>query len=146
MSYKIAIGSSDGIHVDLKFGEVENFLIYEVSEETELVEKRKVLPGDEDADGAKNPDCASGCGAGSGCGGHGNGCAGSGDVTQRVALIEDCRCIVCKKVGFMAQKQFEKRAISVFDVDCTVGEALEKITAYYKKMDSRGGYYRRDRA
>ena len=32
----------------------------------------------------------------------------------------------------MAQKQFEKRAISVFDVDCTVGEALEKITAYYK--------------
>ena len=55
----------------------------------------------------------------------------------KVALIEDCRAVVCKKVGFQAQKQFEKKAISVFDVECSVEEALEKITSYYYKIDNR---------
>lgn len=32
MPYKIAVGTSDGINVDLKFGEVEKFIIYEVNE------------------------------------------------------------------------------------------------------------------
>ena len=30
LAYKIAVGSSDGINVNLKFGEVTKFLIYEV--------------------------------------------------------------------------------------------------------------------
>jgi hypothetical protein len=33
------------------------------------------------------------------------------------------------------QKQFEKLAITGFDVDCTVEEALQKITAYLDKID-----------
>ena len=41
MSYKIAIGSSDGINTDLKFGEVEEFLVYEVEKDKfRLAEKR----------------------------------------------------------------------------------------------------------
>ena len=41
---------------------------------------------------------------------------------------------------FQAQKQFEKKAISVFDVECAVDEALEKITFYYGKIDNHESF------
>lgn len=132
MPYKIAIGSSDGVQVDLKFGEVQKFLIYEVDENATLVEERIV--NEEDALRSvdeKNKETKK-CGEQNGCG---TGCGGTADVISRVSLIDDCRCVVCKKIGFQAQKQFEKKAISVFDVDCSVKEALEKITYYYNKID-----------
>ncbi|MGN0343159.1 MAG: NifB/NifX family molybdenum-iron cluster-binding protein [Roseburia sp.] len=136
MAYKIAIGSSDGVHVDLKFGEVKEFRIYEINgEQIELLEIRPVNAGEEITEKADSGACkSSGCGDG-GCGGNGTGCGGPSDVIDRVAAIADCRCVVCKKVGFQAQKQFEKKAISVFDVECEVQEALNRITYYYGKID-----------
>lgn len=127
LSYKIAVGSSDGIHVDLKFGEVTKFLIYEVTDEIKLCEERDV--GDEE----ERLKCE-------GCSGNGGGCQGSSDVISKVSLIADCRCVVCKKIGFQAQKQFEKKAISVFDVECEIKEALDKITYYYSKIDKHEPY------
>ena len=139
MAYLIAIGSSNGENVDLKFGETKQFFIYRVEDKNvELEEIRKA----ESATGpsAKAPEaqgnCNSSCNNG-GCSGNGHGCGGGGEVLEKVALIEDCRCVVCKKVGFQAQKQFEKKAISVFDIEVTVSEALEKITSYYYKIDHR---------
>ena len=123
MAYKIAIGSSDKIHVDLKFGEVSKFLIYEVDSDIKLIEERIVEEG-----------CAEKKSCSEGCSGHGGGCGGSEEVISRVSLIDDCRCVVCKKIGFQAVKQFEKKAISVFDVECLVEEALKKITDYYKRV------------
>ncbi len=137
MAYKIAVGSSDGIHVDLKFGEVREFLIFEVEEEKRtLSETRKVATGktatdDKDCNGA-----AGNCSP-AGCSGKGGGCGGSADVIDKVELISDCRCIVCKKIGFQAQKQLERKAISVFDVEGPVDAILEKIIAYYGKVDGR---------
>ena len=77
------------------------------------------------------------CGNGSGCGGNGQGCGGGTEVLGKVALIEDCRAVVCKKIGFQAQKQFEKKAISVFDIEVSVEDALDKISSYYYKIDNR---------
>lgn len=134
MAYKIAVGSSDGINVNLKFGEVTKFLIYEVSDKIRLVEERNVGNDINVQDINKNPCNTSGCG-GEGCSGSGGGCSGSSDVISKVSLISDCRCVVCKKIGFQAQKQFEKKAISVFDVECEINEALEKIAFYYGKID-----------
>ena len=150
MAYKIAVGSSDGINVDLKFGEVDEFYIYEVADDIKLVEKRRIPAPDNNAtdDNSGNTNTAlpkrtcgnsnntSGCGHGSSCG-NGNGGCGGADVIPKVALIDDCRCVVCKKVGFQAQKQFEKKAISVFDVETGIDDALSKITVYYNKIDSR---------
>lgn len=134
MSYKIAIGSSDGVQVDLKFGEVQKFLIYEVDENATLVEERIVNKEDAlrsvDEKNKETKKCGEQNGCGTGCG-----CGGTADVISRVSLIDDCRCVVCKKIGFQAQKQFEKKAISVFDVECSVKKALEKITYYYNKID-----------
>jgi hypothetical protein len=42
MSYKIAVGSSDGVNVDLKFGEISKFLIYDIDDDIRFVGARKV--------------------------------------------------------------------------------------------------------
>ena len=147
MAYKIAVGSSDGIHVDLKFGEVTKFLIYEVDDTFRLLEERYISLSEVEkncaVDNGSQCNGSIGCGEGShgaGCGGGGNGCNGGADVMSKVSLIADCRCIVCKKIGFQAQKQFEKKAISVFDVECEIEEALEKITFYYGKIDKHEAF------
>lgn len=86
--------------------------------------------------GVKASDCgqsSGGCASG-GCGG-GSGCGGGQAVSEKVELISDCRCVVCKKIGFNIQKQLERKAISAFDVDCTIEEALKKISFYFGRMD-----------
>lgn len=143
MAYKIAVGSLDGINVDLKFGEVSEFLIYEITDEIRLIEKRKVnsVKADNINTNSTNEsnNTNNACTNGSShnrCCGNGNGC-GSQSIIPGVTLIEDCKCVVCKKIGFQAQKQFEKKAITVFDVDTSIDDAITKITAYYAKIDSR---------
>lgn len=128
MSYKIAAASSDGIRIDRTFGNTEFFTVYEVSGgEYHELEKRYFADDAEKVSEACGGGCNKGCGSGNGCG---------GGADKRVGLISDCRCVVCAKIGFNVQKQLERRAISSFDVDCTVKEALEKITSYYTKIDS----------
>ena len=156
MSYKIAVGSSDEKNVDLKFGEVSEFLIYEVDGLSyNLTEKRTVTKtGLSEAGEIKTEGTGSeaittevtntngcggnkeGCASGS-CSGNGQGCSGPSEVTGKVEVISDCRAVVCKRIGFQAQKQFEKKAISVFDVECEIKDALEKITTYYDKLDRK---------
>lgn len=132
MSYRIAVGTSNGTDVDLKFGEVKKFWIYEAQgEEYQLLEGREVKTQDNSHD----TEPGVGCHGGSGCQGTGTGCNGGSDIQEKVALISDCRCVVCKKVGFQAQKQFERKAISVFDIECEVQEALTKIVHYYNRVD-----------
>ena len=144
MAYNIAFGSSNGINVDLKFGETDKFYIYRVDgQDLEFLEIRHVEPSDPSAkapvNAAESASCGNGgsCGNGSGCGGNGQGCGGGTEVLGKVALIEDCRAVVCKKIGFQAQKQFEKKAISVFDIEVSVEDALDKISSYYYKIDNR---------
>ena len=144
MAYNIAFGSSNGINVDLKFGETEKFYIYRVDgQDLEFLEIRHVNPSDPSAKApapaSEASSCGTGgsCGNGSGCGGNGQGCGGGTEVLGKVALIEDCRAVVCKKIGFQAQKQFEKKAISVFDIEVSVEDALDKISSYYYKIDNR---------
>ena len=151
MAYKIAVGSSNEINVDLKFGEVKEFLIYEIEgRDARLIEKRKLTQemkegdlfyekaketgGNDDLNGCGSKGA---CGNQSGCGGNGRGCNGPSDVISKTEAISDCRAVLCKKVGFQAQKQFEKKAISVFDVECTIEEALDKITFYYERIDKK---------
>lgn len=144
MAYYIAFGSSNGLNVDLKFGETDHFYIYKVEgQNVSFLEIRhvpsssseKALPSDTSASCAGS---GNGCGgSGNGCGGNGHGCGGGEAVLGKVSLIEDCRAVVCKKIGFQAQKQFEKKAISVFDVEVSVEDALDKISSYFYKIDNR---------
>jgi len=110
------------------------FLIYEVGDEITLKEEREFKEEEKEVANCSSCD-SSPCDPVS-CGGNGGGCKGPGDVADKVELISDCRAVVCKKIGFQAQKQFEKKAISVFDVECKVQEALDKITFYYRRIDN----------
>lgn len=126
--YKIAVASSDGINIDRTFGSAEFFTIYEVSaNDYHVLEKRKFVSDTEEVSENCKKGCNNDCGSGTGCG---------GEADKKVKLISDCRCVVCIKIGFNVQKQLERKAISAFDVSCTVAEALEKITDYYTKIDS----------
>ena len=151
MSYKIAVASSDGIQIDETFGAAKRFLIYEV--EDGVYRRLEERAADEDktdrrgtsqessfqnACNAKSAcNAESACHAESGCGnGTGGGCGGAGEASTKVELVSDCRCVVCKKIGFHIQKQLERKAISAFDVTCPVAEALEKISYYFTRMDN----------
>lgn len=139
MAYKMAVGSSDGVNVDLKFGEVDTFLIFEAEGlEYKLLERRKVTSSTSRcATASGNTELNLGSCKSSGCGGKQNGCSGPAEIIHKVEKIQDCRCIVCKKIGFQAQRQLEKKAISVFDIEGSIGGILEKIIAYYGKIDKK---------
>lgn len=141
MSYKIAIASSDGVNVDVHFGAAESFLIYSVPDDGkfEFADKRTVPEASEggtDGAGCNDNSQAKGeCGS-SGCHGNGGGCGQGQGALGKVELISDCRAIVAARIGFNVTKQLERKAISGFDVETTVQEALEKITQYFYKVDN----------
>ncbi|MCM1133743.1 MAG: hydrogenase [Ruminococcus flavefaciens] len=131
MPYKIAVATSDGENVNETFGSAEFFEIYEVSDGVYSKSERRIFQA-ETADISAEKCGSKGCGNSDGCG---SGCSGNGGTSAKTELVADCRAVVCKKIGFHIQKQLEKKAISAFDVSCSVNEALEKITFYYNRID-----------
>lgn len=135
MSYKIAIASSNQKDIDLSFGAANNFLIYEVKDNQtyQIIEVRS----EKGEPNEKEKTCESG-GCHSVCqkeaGELGN-CGTFKADHPKVALISDCRCIICKKIGFSVQKQLEKKAITTFDVEGSIEEVLQKVTLYFHRMD-----------
>ena len=143
MSLKVAIASSDGLNIDLHFGQAKSFLIYELKgSKFELTEKREV-PVLENESTA--PDAATelnfgggcggagcGCGSGAGCGSGGGGAGGP--LAPAVELLLDCRSVVAAQIGQGMGRQFQRNAISVFDIELPISEALEKLAAYYLKF------------
>ncbi len=143
MSYRIALASSDGAHVDLHFGEAASFLIYEVSDDGSFTLAETRDYGGAEEGGPEGGCGVASCGSGDGCGSVGGGCGQGGGQSAKVQLISDCRCVVAAKIGFNVTKQLEKKAIASFDVDCTVQEALEKITKYFYSVDNHVSLARR---
>lgn len=139
MSYKIAVASSDGLQIDETFGSAKKFIIYQITDDgfkkSEERDANQSLKGKE----KENQNVQQNCSKKGGCGSYGScfkgGCSAE-DMSEKVELISDCRCIVCKKIGFNIQKQLEKKAISSFDVSCTVNEALSKISRYFNHIDN----------
>ena len=133
MGIKVAIASSDGRNVDLHFGQAKQFAVYELrGDHFEFLENRdapKVEQASEET-----------LAGSSGCTGSGGGCCGGGPggpVSLSVELLLDCRAIVAAQVGQNVRRQFEKNAVSVFDIELPVEEALEKLAAYYLKFEDK---------
>lgn len=132
MPYKIAVATSDGENVNETFGSAEFFEIYEVTDGV-YFKSEKRFSQSETAD--ISPDKCTSKSCGNSDGGCGSGCGGNGGTSEKAELVSDCRAVVCKKLGFNIQKQLERKAISAFDVSCSVGEALDKISDYYSRID-----------
>ena len=125
MAYKIAVATSDGVNINETFGSAESFVIYEVSDGVYTEAEERSCTTEENV--CQSGGCGNSDGCGKGCGGQNN--------SSKVEIISDCRDVVCKKIGFHIRKQLERKAISAFDVSCTISEALEKITFYYNRID-----------
>ena len=142
MSIKVAIASSDGLNIDLHFGQAKSFLIYELKgSKFELTEKRELPQSDTPL--VSTGSTTGGYGCGSGCGGSGFGCGSGGGcgggaggpLAPAVELLLDCRAVVAAQIGQGMRRQFERNAISVFDIELPINEALEKLAAYYTKFN-----------
>lgn len=163
MAYKIAVASTDGIHVNAHFGNTSSFLIiavdddknYTIEEERSLADldlgkkalgndpcsiKKKscgIDPGDHAGRSESSEDGRCDNGNGGSCGGHGGHGGHSDTLTQaRIELIADCRCVLCQKAGAGAERQLGKKAITTFQIKYEIKEALEKIIQYYAKTDN----------
>ena len=164
MSVKVAIASSDGLKIDLHFGQAKEFFIYELQkgvfvqiERRELTvnsgeaalrhRERHCNAGQKQSGGlflaslraavlrrAQVPQDEAFCcpGGGGGCGGCGGGA--SGPLAPAVELLLDCQAVIAAQIGQNMRRQFERNAISVFDIELQVSEALEKLAAYYSKL------------
>lgn len=146
MSYRIAAASSDGIQIDLSFRAADFFTIIEVKDNGSytILEKRSVSADHNAAN--KQDGCnkiSSGQSVG-GCGGQSvgsyiGGCGGGhsdAEIEARVSIISDCRCFLCSKIGPGAERQLERKAITVFMIDLPLQVALTKIITYYSKLDN----------
>ena len=133
--YLIAVATSDGEHVDTPFGEAERFEVYEITNDAYCkLEERTVVQHDEgvlkdgqDADLRSQANDTEHCG----CDAGGHSCEGSND---RVECVTDCTFVVCSKIGFHMQKLLAKHAVTAFDVECTIDEALHKIGCYLARQ------------
>lgn len=141
MSVKIAVATSDGKNVDLHFGKADRFQIFELQNgKFVFLEERKSVKSENSAEssfGCASQNCGngSGCGQSGGCGGGGCG-ENSGIESPNVTLLSDCVAVVAAKFGRQIMRQFERKAISVFDIECPLDFALEKLAAYYKKQEA----------
>lgn len=129
MPYKIAVASSDGKNIDLSFGGAKEFYIYEIGEDNSVVLLETRKPSKSEID-SERVTCTEGCGEK-----EKEGCSGGGGHIPKMELVEDCRCVLCKKIGFQVKKQLEKRAIATFDIEYNIDDALEKIVMYFDRMD-----------
>ena len=132
MSYFIAVSSNDGINLDVSFGATREFIVYEVDGTTyKIKEHRKTIGLESNAINQRSKD-KNVCGNEGGC--CGGGCGGE-TVDGKVLLISDCRIVICKKIGLQVKKQLERKAISAFDVEMSIEDALNKVVGYMDKVD-----------
>ena len=137
MSTKVALVSSDGLKIDLHFGQAKEFFIYELQKGVFVqIERRElaVNSGEAALRQAQGPQDEAFCcpGGGGGCGGCGGGA--SGPLAPAVELLLDCQAVIAAQIGQNMRRQFERNAISVFDIELPVTQALEKLAAYYSKL------------
>ncbi|MBQ9537819.1 MAG: hypothetical protein IJU95_00990 [Treponema sp.] len=130
--FKIAIATSNGKDVDLHFGKAGELAIYEFDGEGFHQVETRPIPRQQAAE--ESDDCSpfscGGCGGGAG----GGCCGGGGAASPAVEALLDCHAVIAARIGGNVTRQFERKGISVFDVDYPVKQVLDKLAAYYKKI------------
>ena len=120
MSYRIALASSDGLHIDRHFGASDGFVIVEVADSGSFleIERRPV----------KSP-CQ-----------HGH--HDEGAMLAAVQSLNDCRYVVAEAIGPGAQKALERQDILPLEIDGqTVDSAVPKIHDYEVKKQQASVAY-----
>lgn len=104
---KIAVASSDGKVINQHFGHADQFLVFDLSgTEARFVELRRCPPL---------------CGA-SGEPGH-----AEDAVEERMRLIEDCRAVLCARIGYGMRRELALRGIRPVEVAGLIEEILRRL-------------------
>ena len=104
MDIKVALASSDGIHVNEHFGRARRFVIYRLRDgQWERLEDRENLPA---------------------CSGQEH---GDGLLEQTADLLSDCRGVVVDRIGATAVDVLVSRRILPFMLSGSVAEALATL-------------------
>lgn len=96
----VAVASTDGKNIDLHFGDAEQFFIFDVknSEFLELRKKSNIRLEDHTDRWKESTD-----------------------------LINDCKVVLCKKIGKEPHIELRKMGIKVIMLDCNVDDALKEF-------------------
>lgn len=122
MSYRIAVASSDGKIIDTGFGKAPFFYIYEAGDEGySLLEirERSVDSAEGECCGEKNCRLQES--------------RDHGDHGDKLTVVSDCICVVCKEIGPGIKRALERRGVLCFDIETGVEDALEKIVRYINR-------------
>ena len=94
MAYRIAIASSNGESVDQHFGQAENFLIYEITDNgVNFIEDREVGAA---SNGKEHSDIG---------------------LNRVVDALYDCKAVFVLKIGMKASRYLNQRGLKSFEVD-----------------------------
>jgi predicted Fe-Mo cluster-binding NifX family protein len=121
MAYKIAVTSSDGQNIDLHFGRADEFLIFEIEENTGAFHHAETRKIDKTGGTVTAPPAS--------------GCIGSRDeLLERAAeLIADCKYLLTRKIGFKPEKILRQHGVSCLESPPNLQLAVQKLNAYQQK-------------
>lgn len=107
-NYRVAIATSDGIHVDAHFGQAEHFVIAEVRENASyaIVDTRGPFESGE-------------------CGRHNEDL-----LQQRLAAVEDCSIVLATRIGQGIKRQLYLNNQTFFEIELPIERAMEKLLQY----------------
>ena len=113
IAYRVAVATTDNIHVNQHFGRSESFLIVDVDEcgNYEEAEQRFV-----------NPVCR---------GGHHD----NDKMKRGVEGIRDCDFVLAARIGPGAVYELEQQGIAAFEMVGTVWESLKRLDDYLKLLN-----------
>jgi predicted Fe-Mo cluster-binding NifX family protein len=106
---KIAAASSDGVNVDVHLGQAAQFTVLEVNGHGEIL-ARFSLPG---LSGNHDP--------------------------QSLARFDGVSYILATRIGPRMAREFEKRNITVFDIEGSIEDAVRKIIRYENNKNRKLG-------
>lgn len=115
MSYKMAVGSSDGKVIDQHFGRSERFYIYDVSDEGDfaLLEVRDNKTTRAEGQHQVN------------------------ELNRTIEMLSDCSKVLVLQIGMGAQQALKSKGITAYASTGSVDDALTKLIAYESKRKNR---------
>lgn len=121
--YRVAVASSDGEMVDSHFGHTENFLIFDVDEESgsfRQLESRNVSAG------CKGGECGK------------DGDEGTPSPLEAVAeSLKDSDYVLAARIGPHAQRLLALHDVTSFGIVISIEEGIRKINDFRKKIKER---------
>ena len=127
MSYKIAVTSTNGIHIDMHFGQADGFHILEVDEVDNRwrdIEFRQVPDIKSDISTPDRPSC--------------NG-RNEARLNAIAVLLSDCAYLLTGKIGLTPYRILQRQGITSLETPGELDVVVEKLNAYHIKQPLKQG-------